>query len=535
MNVKNALLSVYDKTGIAQFAGALVALGYTIYASGGTATVLKKASIPVVDVADLVGGGAILGHRVVTLSREVHAALLARPIPEDLAELDRLGIPFIDLVCVDLYPLSQEIDRPGSTLESVIDMTDIGGPTLLRSAAKGRRIVVSSRALRGEVLDWLQEGQPKETKFRRYLAGQAEALVASYALESAKYLSEGGVGGIVGQRVQLCEYGENAWQEGAALYSDGSSDPLGLLRFTAVAGRPPSYNNLAEILFRQLQTMTHIAAGFDLNFGTVPFIAIGTKHGNACGAAAVADSREALRRMLAGDHRAIFGGLVMVNFDIDEEVAELLLRQGVTSGKRLLDAICAPSFTSGAIQLLERRGAKCRLLVNPALASLSKGSLDKTPIIRAVRGGWLQQPNYTFVWDLNDPELEAIGRLTPAQAHDTILAWAICATSNSNTITLVRDGQLLGNGVGQQDRVSCCELAIKRAVDAGHKVKGAVAASDSFFPFEDGPEVLAHAGVTVILATSGSVRDQQVRDVCEAEGVNLVRLPDRRARSFFGH
>ena len=191
---RTALLSVYDKTGIVEFAQSLVDLGWTIYASGGTAKVLSDAEIPVIDVAALVGGGAILGHRVVTLSREVHAALLATTSKKDLAELEQLGIPFIDLVCVDMYPLAEEIDKPDSTPESVIEKTDIGGPTMLRSAAKGQRIVIANPAMRQRVLDWLKEGEPDPEIIRTMLAARAEEVVGNYCLLSARYHSGGNYG-----------------------------------------------------------------------------------------------------------------------------------------------------------------------------------------------------------------------------------------------------------------------------------------------------------------------------------------------------
>ena len=186
-----ALLSVYDKSGIVEFAEGLVDLDWTIYASGGTAKALADAGVPVTDVAELVGGGAILGHRVVTLSRELHAALLARPVEEDLAELEQLGIPFIDLVCVDLYPLAEEIAKPTATPESVIEKTDIGGPTMLRSAAKGRRIVVADPTVRQQVLEWLRAGEPESEINRTKLAALSEAIVADYCLASARYHSGG--------------------------------------------------------------------------------------------------------------------------------------------------------------------------------------------------------------------------------------------------------------------------------------------------------------------------------------------------------
>jgi phosphoribosylaminoimidazolecarboxamide formyltransferase/IMP cyclohydrolase len=470
---------------------------------------------------------------VVTLSREVHAGLLAQPTKADLKELETLGIPFIDLVCVDLYPLAEEIAKPGATMESVIEKTDIGGPTMLRSAAKGRRIVVSQPKQRNQVLDWLKDGEPDSKNFLDKLAADAEAVIADYCLDSARYSSGGTYDGFVGKATAQCKYGENAPQAPARLFSVGN-DPLAPSKLKLLAGTEPSYNNLAEI-DRQLQTITHIAAGFDKNFGKTPFIALGTKHGNPCGAAAGDDSIKVIRKMVMGDPRAIFGGLVMLNFPVDEKVAEELLTYGMKSGRRLLDGISAPSFTKEAIKMMGRKGDKCRFLANPALKRLGKNSLDKAVRFRYVRGGFLQQPNYIFVLDFSSKDVNCSGKPTLAQKRDMVLAWAICATSNSNTITLAKNGQLIGNGVGQQDRVSCCELAIKRARDAGHDVTGAVAASDSFFPFPDGPETLAKAGVKTIWATSGSVRDADTEALCRKKKVTLCWAPDAKARGFFGH
>lgn len=534
MKQRIALLSVYDKTGIAEFAAALVKHGFKIYSSGGTAKALEAAKVPVEDVAGLVGGGAILGHRVVTLSREVHAGLLAQDNAEDRAELEALNIPFIDLVCVDLYPLTAEIARAGSTPDSVLQQTDIGGPTMMRSAAKGRRIVIAQANQRQVVLDWLGAGEPDAEAFRTNLAAEAEAVVADYTLASARYTSGGTLDGMVGSRVLQAKYGENAWQTPAGLYSTASADPLALNKFQVVAGAAPSYNNLAE-LDRHLQTLTHIAAAFETNFDDVPAIAVGTKHGNPCGVGVAATPAEAIQAMVTGDTRAIFGGLVSVNFEIDEAAAELLLTHAQPQGRRLLDAVIAPSFTKGAIEQLSRKGDKCRFLANPSLADLGTASLNQATYFRPVRGGFLRQPNYTFVLNLKDSELKTTAEITDSAAKDAVLAWAIGSTSNSNTVTLVKSGQLIGNGVGQQDRVSCCELAVKRATDAGHDIKGAVAYSDSFFPFPDGPEVLIKAGVSAIVATSGSVRDSETSDLCQAKNVTLIQLPDTQARGFFGH
>jgi phosphoribosylaminoimidazolecarboxamide formyltransferase/IMP cyclohydrolase len=530
-NEKNALISVYDKNGIEDFASELVKLGWTLWASGGTAKRLEAAKIPVKDVAELVGGEAILGHRVVTLSREIYAGLLATDSPEDSKELKQLNIPRIDLVCVDLYPLQSEIRREGSSEASVIEQTDIGGPTLLRAAAKGRRIVISKPEQRTKVIEWLKKDKPEEDHFLRHLAATAEAVVARYALASAHYHSRGGYDGEITMLAGKAAYGENPWQQRAALYGQNPTGELSLVFFKLIQGSAPSYNNYADI-DRLLQTITHIAAGWDVNFGTVPAIAVGGKHGNACGASVHDDPAEVLKQMLEGDLRAIFGGLVMVNFEIDADLAEILLLHKVDKGRRLLDAVIAPSVTNEALELLKRKKDKCRILVNPALAKLTKDSLDTSVRTRYVRGGKLIQQNYTYILDLGSSSVEKNGT---ANDKDIVLAWAVGSTSNSNTITLVKDGHLIGNGVGQQDRVGAAELAVKRATDAGHSVKGASAYSDSFFPFPDGPQALADNGVVSILSSSGSVGDTVVKEAMKKAGVALYLVPDKEARGFYAH
>ena len=536
MRGKTALISVFHKTGIVEFAKALVALGWDILASGGTARVLSEAGIAVRDVATLVGGNAILEHRVVTLSRKVHAGLLADyNKPAQMHEMELFEIPVIDLVCVDLYPLEEEIAKSGATREDVIEKTDVGGPTMLRSAAKGRRIVIADPADRTRVIEWLQAGKPDEDSFVTALVAKAEFVVAKYCLASARYHSAGGYDGLLGRRVQTCLYGENGYQVPAALFSADSGDPLALENLFLCTDTLPSFNNLCD-LDRLLHTTTHIAAGDEVNFGKVRKIAVVVKHGNACGAAIGEDEYDVLRRMVRGDLRAITGGVVMTNFSIDEKGAEILLADGMSEGvRRLLDTIAAPEITEAAIEMLRRKKDKCRILVNPALSSLEVESIDTAPIIRPVRGGFLMQPNYTFILNLADPDLKKISEASPKEEQDLVFAWAIEATSTSNTITIVRDGTLLGNGVGRQDRVGAAELAIKIARDAGHEVEGSVAASDSFFPFRDGPNVLMDAGVRTIFASSGSVRDGEVKAACEENGVSLYLIPDKKGRGFFNH
>lgn len=536
MTKKTALISVYHKEGIEKFAQDLVDLGWEIVSSGGTAKYLAEYGIKARDVAELVGGGAILGHRVVTLSREIHAGLMARlEAAEDMAELKKLNIPFIDLVCVDLYPLEEAVAKSDADYASVIEATDVGGPALIRSAAKGGRIVICDPVDRERVIREIKDNGEIGRNGRIELTAKAESVIAKYCLESAKFHSKEKYGGMIGKQTAETLYGENAWQIPGKLYSTEENDPLALDKFKILTDMAPSYNNTCD-LDRMLQTLTHIIAVFEINNIPAKYFGVAVKHGNCCGAACGDDKIEVIKKVVEGDPRAIFGGLTMFNFDFGEDDAETLLTHLMEKGqRRLLDGIVTSSFSDKALEASRRKKDKCRFIMNPALAAIDKNSLDKEKRFRHVRGGFLVQPNYTFVLDLAHPEIKMFGELNDGIKPDLLLAWAICVTSNSNTITLVRDKKLIGNGVGQQDRVGCCELALKRARDAGHSTISAVAASDSFFPFPDAPEVLVAAGVKTIFSTSGSVNDSRTQTLCENHAVVLIQIPDKLARGFFGH
>ena len=555
--MRTALISVYDKTGIADFAKELGQLGWKIISSGGTAKVLTDAGIQVTELSEVTGMPPILDHRVLTLHPKIHGGLLALDKPEHLAELQKYGIPWIDLVCSDLYPLEEETKNPNATKESVIEKTDMGGVALLRSSAQGRRITICEPSQRIEVINWLKAGEPNKEEFLNNLAAYSDALVARYSAISAEYHSKGKYTGIFGKKKIEAAYGENAYQKPASLYKIARQDlaidlaieePLAIHNWVQIEGSPLSYNNICD-LDRMMQTMTHIGAGFEKNLGKVPLIAIGAKHGNACGAGVDQASSESISKMLLGDLRAIFGGSVMLNFPVDEKVAEGLISKYSPEGvRRLLDVVAASSFTPEAIEILARKKGKCRLLQNPAIEKAGLLSLDYTSRFRYVRGGFLTQPNYTFVPDLKSEQGESLLR-------DIILAWGVGSTSNSNTITLVKESRLYGNGVGQQDRVGAAKLAIFRADDAAMFAKNsdvgrpdsgrptseladlenAVAYSDSFFPFPDAPEVLINRGVKTIFSTSGSVNDEKIIELCKNRGVNLILLPDSEARGFYQH
>jgi phosphoribosylaminoimidazolecarboxamide formyltransferase / IMP cyclohydrolase len=553
----NALISVFDKSGIEEFAAGLDTLGWTIYASGGTKKRLEEAGITAKDAAELSGGGAILGHRVVTLSREISAGLLADLHEKaDVDELKKLGIPVIDLLCVDMYPLERAIARPGSTRVDVIKDTDIGGPTLIRAAAKGNRIVLTRADQRANTLQWLRAGMPNEEAYRHELAAAAVYEVARYTAMEAAYHNGDNVSVNIARKFEDLKYGENPQQAEAAIYADNriTVDPLGHDQFKFIKGSVRTFTNFADADCL-LQIATHIAAGFDRNFGTVPPIAIGMKHGNACGAAVGETIVEAVKKMIDGDVRAIFGGFIMVTGMIDRAVADALLHHSMDGfgQDRMLDGVIGAAVTDEALDILTRK--KLRIVTNPALAKLSEKSLDTSRRTRHVRGAILEQPNYTFVMDLKADYVSKKGmsKLTKQQKEDMILAWAVGCVSNSNTITLVKNGMIIGNGVGQQDRVGAAQLALSRTTTElvtfeqteyminmtvsldRQKLEGAVAYSDSFFPFPDGPMLLAQAGIQTILTTHGSVNDDIVMKTLADAGVTTVTIPDSVGRGFAKH
>lgn len=543
--MKNALISVYNKDGIVEFAKGLKDLDWNIYSSGGTATKLNDNTVSSSDVASLVGGKAILGHKVVTISRELAAGELADVSNEaEMREMEELGLPIIHLICVDCYPLKEEIAKPGATLESVLAKTDVGGMNMLHAAAKGRRIVLCDPTDRPKVLKWLQDGRPNEEEFINYLCAKAEAYCADYELASSMFLSQNKYFGVIGEKIDQPRYGENPWQKSLGLFKTFGYNPdlLAIDKFKTIVGTNGHIN--WTDLDRGLQTITHIAVACHKNIPSENkhYIAIGLKHGNCCGAAVADDAEVALQKMLDGNLLSIFGGTIMTNFPITESLAHIIRNYHSEKTKRLLDVIVAPAVDEAALEILGRRGDACKITVNPALENLGPDCLDKNVLMRPVRGGFLIQQNHDFVLDLDAEYITRHGNMNmlfPEDKLNIALAWAICSTSNSNTITLVKNGMLIGNGVGQQDRKECCELSIKRAIesaeDANHSTLDAVACSDSFFPFPDGPEQLIIAGVKTIFSLSGSVNDKLTIELCVKENITLVLMPNQLGRMFYGH
>ena len=584
--MKTVLISVYDKNGIADFAKALAEMGWAILASGGTCRHLREAGIDAHDVADMLlrsfviqaqrGGitfseksediplmmarmrehgmdaSAMLGHRVVTLSREVAAALLARYLEADLEELAKRGIPLIDMVVCDFYPLSEEVAKPDATIESVIEKTDIGGPTMMRAAAKGGRIVVCDQADRKLVITMLQtEGEVNEI-VREYLRAKAEFTVASYCLDSARFHGQGEHDGILGRKAYYLAYGENRDQSPATLFFSSSSadDPLAWDKFDVLAGEP-SYISMADG-DRGLGVMSAMAESFRRNFSQLPFIALICKHGNPCGAAIDwKDPAEALIKALSGDPIAAMGGELMTNFPITQELGQLLyavpeeLQMSEKVGRKFwgMDVVYAPAVDSEIVTLLGKK-EKRRVLVNPALANPTLPPEEW--MYRLMRGGFLKQKMPTYVFDFQKIH-EFVGVLGAHELSgmltDMIIAWAIAWHSVSNTVALANKEMLIGLGCGQQDRIACVQLALNRACRAKHQITGSVCASDGFWPYAcrandagplEGPELLVEVGCSACVVPADGKNLPAVKAYFEKHGIKVAFLAPEH-RGFFGH
>jgi phosphoribosylaminoimidazolecarboxamide formyltransferase/IMP cyclohydrolase len=302
-------------------------------------------------------------------------------------------------------------------------------------------------------------------------------------------------------------------------------DPLGLDKFEVVAGEPMDCNDYQD-LNRLLRTMTQIAATFDINRGYVPQIAIAAKHGNICGAGIELHHHRNAIRKVTGDLGALFGGLIMVNFPIEMDEAKLMLTFKSENQLRLLGGIIAPSFSTDAIEILKSMGGHCRFIANQKLFDVNRDSLDKSPVFQHVRGGFLLQPNYTHIFDLEDQSLKKYGEASKNDQDDLLLAKAICDTSDYCAVTIVSSGQLIGNGVGQKSSVDSVKLAIEIAMKHYHSLAGAVTASNnSFFSNED-PALLIERGIKVIISRNGSARDDEIVELCQKAGVSLYLISD---------
>ena len=475
-----AILSVHDKTGLADFARGLHQLGWTLIASGGTAKLLREHDIPVTEVANYTGSPEILG------------GLLARPAEADRAELLRLGWDYIDLVAVNLYPFERTIAKPGVTFDEAIENIDIGGVTLIRAAAKNHQRVtlVCDPADYPAVLDELRSGGVSEST-RRRLAVKGFASTAHYDAAISQYLAPDGALQLSAYPVQTLRYGENPHQASTLYTYEPGAGPLG---GKVLQGKELSYNNLLD-----LDAAWKAAASFDK-----PAICI-VKHLSPCGIASAGELVDAFTAALASDPVSAFGGVIAGNCPFDATTAEAL-------GDLFVECIAAPGFTDDALMLLAKR-KNCRLLEMPDT------QIEPRYELRSITRGLLKQD-----LDMGDPaggQWSVVSKRQPTETEWAALrfAWKACQHVKSNAIVFAQGEATVGIGGGQPNRVDCVRIAAQRA---GEKAKGAVMASDAFFPFPDSVEVAAQAGITAIVHPGGSVRDADSVAVADAAGMAMV-------------
>ncbi|GIW51377.1 MAG: bifunctional purine biosynthesis protein PurH [Gemmatimonadales bacterium] len=505
-----ALISVSNKQGVEEFAAGLQALGWEIVSTGGTAKALEKAGIAVIPIEAVTLFPEMLDGRVKTLHPAIHAAILARrDVPDHIRTLEVHGFSPIDLVAVNLYPFRETITRPDVQFEEAIEQIDIGGPALLRSAAKNHRdvlVVVDPRDY-PRVLDALRDGRV-DTALRRELAAKVFRHTATYDSAIAGYLSGPQSElpetlALVLDRRQILRYGENPEQR-AALYR--LPEPGGIADLVQLQGKELSFNNLLDI----------DAALFAVScFGDRTACAI-IKHTTPCGISLGRTPEEAYRRALACDPVSAFGSVIGFNTAVDQAAARAM-------AELFVEVVVAPAFEPAALELFKKR-KNLRVVQLPATGELP--SLD----FKGVRGGLLVQDRFRF-----DPR-EATWKVATDRAptddewRDLRFAWRAVASVKSNAILLARDETAVGIGAGQMSRVDAVFLAIHKARQAGHDPTGAVLASDAFFPFPDGVEEAGRAGVTAVIQPGGSVRDAEVIEAANRCGMAMVLTGKRQFR-----
>ncbi len=511
--LKRALISVHDKSGVVELARALADQGCELVSTGGTARLLRDNGLTVRDVSDLTGFPEMMDGRVKTLHPRVHGGLLARrDQPEDLELAREHGIGMIDLVVVTLYPFEEVSRRPGVDLADLVENIDIGGPAMLRSAAKNHAFVtvLSSTEDYGALLDQMAQGGP-DLAFRRGMAAKVYARTAAYdgliaQVLGARFEAEAAgdaapamppVFSLTLPRVQDLRYGENPHQR-AAVY--GSLAGLEILH-----GKALSYNNLLDV-----DAALELMGDFPLKEG--PACAI-LKHTNPCGAALGTTQLEAFQRALATDSLSPFGGIVVWNGHLNLEAARDV--HGL-----FMEILIAPSYDEEALALLRKKKDR-RLLAAPALAGPALQ-------VRHFFGGLLVQGR-DHVHEEDSAAYRCVTQRQPTaeELRNLLFAWRVVRHVKSNAIVLAAEGRTLGMGAGQMSRVDASELAVAKARKEGHNLQGCALGSDAFFPFPDGIQAAAAAGVTAVIQPGGSVRDEDVVRAADEAGLAML-FTDRR-------
>jgi phosphoribosylaminoimidazolecarboxamide formyltransferase/IMP cyclohydrolase len=502
--IKRALVSVYDKSGLEDLVRGLHEAGVALVSTGGSAALIEGLGVPVTKVEDLTGFPECLDGRVKTLHPKVHAGILAdRRLDTHVAQLAELGVEPFDLVVSNLYPFVQTV-ASGATPDECVEQIDIGGPSMVRAAAKNHPSVaiVTSPASYDDVLAAVAEGGFTLAQ-RQRLAAEAFVHTATYDVAVASWMgnvltdtSDGqGFPAWVGgtwDKAAVLRYGENPHQS-AALYLNGFG--TGLAQAEQLHGKEMSYNNYLDSDAARRAAYTF----------TAPAVAI-IKHANPCGIAVGSDVADAHRKAHACDPVSAFGGVIATNVPVSVEMAKQV-------AEVFTEVVVAPAYDDGAVEILAAK-KNIRLLV---CEPLGRGEVEMRPI----SGGLLMQQRDYVDADGDDPSTWTLATgeaASPEVLADLAFAWQACRSVKSNAILLAKDGASVGVGMGQVNRVDSCKLAVERA---GDRAPGSVAASDAFFPFEDGPQVLIDAGVIAIVQPGGSMRDELTIQAVKAAGVTM--------------
>lgn len=516
IKIKRALISVYDKTGIVEFAKKLSEYGVEIYSTGGTYNLLTENNLHVIKVSDITKFPEILGGRVKTLHPHIHGGILAKRTEEHIAELAEHGINQIDMVVVNLYPFEQTVAQPDVTLSTALENIDIGGPTMIRAAAKNHpsvAVVVEPQFYDPILQEMAQSNGAVSGELRQTMALNAFQRTSQYDAAISNYLS-----GLQNEskelpdsmtfhlkKVQNLRYGENPHQR-AAFYADAGKSASGMVAAQQLHGKELSYNNLQDM---------QGAIGLALEFEK-PAVAI-IKHANPCGAAWAEDVATAYERALSTDSTSAFGGIVALNREVSEAAAERI-------AQIFTEVVVAPAFSQGALDVLTQK-KNIRLIVWPSTALPGSGVELKT-----VEGGFLIQDR-----DLALPEYDAWNVVTQRQPTEEEwsamkFGWNVAKWVKSNAVVYVNDSQTLGIGAGQMSRVDASKLAVTKAREARLNLQGSVVISDAFFPFRDGVDAAAEAGARAVIEPGGSVRDEEVIDAANEHDMAMVFTGRRHFR-----
>ena len=517
----NALISVSDKTGIVEFAKCLHALGIKLLSTGGTAKLLADQGLPVTEVAELTGFPEMLDGRVKTLHPKVHGGLLARrDLPEHMAALKAHAIDTIDLLVVNLYPFESTVAKPGCTLEDAIENIDIGGPAMVRSAAKNWKdvAVLTDASQYAQVLAELKDGGlTLKTKFALSVAAfnrisQYDGAISDYlssirfdeaASVPARHLFPGQSNGNF-VKLQDLRYGENPHQS-AAFYRDLYPAPGSLVTAVQLQGKELSYNNIADA-----DAAWECVKSFD-----TPACVI-VKHANPCGVAVGVDALESYSKAFATDPTSAFGGIIATNCTVDERAA-------LQMSKQFIEVLMAPAFTPEALAVFKSKvNVRMLQIALPAGGATDWDNGRNAMDVKRIGSGLLMQTADNHILKMSDLKVVTKIHPTPEQLQDLMFAWTIAKFVKSNAIVFCKGGMTMGVGAGQMSRLDSARIASIKAEHAGLSLKGTAVASDAFFPFRDGLDVVVDAGATCVIQPGGSMRDQEVIDAADERGVAMV-------------